>query len=520
MKPIKTLLMTGIILCLCACNLPKPVKEATLPPEFARLTLAATLFPVTPKAEEQTLAATPEPAIIMPTENAQPLPVLDTPQPLMLLNDDYFRYTIKSGETLPALAARFDVLPEEILATRLLSATGFLPVGLEVAIPNTFTHHAPYTDVLLPDSEILYSAAAADFDVALEVRNAGGYLNQHKEYVSNIMLGGAEIVHLVAIETSTNPRLLLAFLEYRSGWVFSNPPGAVSNKYPLGFQSADAGLYKELMIAARLLAQGYYGWRDGSFEKLTFADRTAVYAAPAVNAGTVALQNLFAPLYGQDAWFEALYGAGGFITFFIQHYGDPWVRAASAEPIFADGVQPPELALPFRPGMRWSLTAGPHVSWQTGTPRGALDFAPPLDAKGCTTSYAWVTASAAGLVVRADRGVVALDLDGDGNEGTGWVIIYMHIATSERAKVGDFLALDDNIGHPSCEGGRATGTHFHVAHKLNGEWLALDAALPVKLSGWQAIRGEGAYEGAIMRDGVTITALPYGSVANSLFRDQ
>ncbi len=46
---------------------------------------------------------------------------------------------------------------------------------------------------------------------------------------------------------------------------------------------------------------------------------------------------------------------------------------------------------------------------------------------GCVQSDLWVVAVADGLIIRADQGRVIQDLDGDGNEGTGWIVLYMHI---------------------------------------------------------------------------------------------
>ncbi len=86
--------------------------------------------------------------------------------------------------------------------------------------------------------------------------------------------------------------------------------------------------------------------------------------------------------------------------------------------------------------------------------------------------------------------MVALDLDGDGDEGTGWVLIYQHMASEGRAAVGTWLQQDAPVGHPSCEGGQATGTHLHLARKFNGEWVGVGEPLPLVLSGWLAVAGE------------------------------
>jgi hypothetical protein len=65
---------------------------------------------------------------------------------------------------------------------------------------------------------------------------------------------------------------------------------------------------------------------------------------------------------------------------------------------------------------------------------------------------------------------------------------------------------DTKLGHPSCEGGFATGTHLHVARKYNGEWIAADGPLPFNLDGWTAHSNGQPYKGTLTRDGKTITA--------------
>jgi len=64
-----------------------------------------------------------------------------------------------------------------------------------------------------------------------------------------------------------------------------------------------------------------------------------------------------------------------------------------------------------------------------------------------------VTSVADGLVVRTGDGEVLLDLDGDGYEQTGWVILFMHIETRDRVRPGQYVQVGELVGHPSCEGG-------------------------------------------------------------------
>jgi LasA protease len=164
--------------------------------------------------------------------------------------------------------------------------------------------------------------------------------------------------------------------------------------------------------------------------------------------------------------------------------------------------------LPFAPGETWSLTGGPHLAWGIGSAWGGIDFAPANVEKGCSVSRYYATAAAPGLVVRSGRSVVLIDLDGDGFEGTGWVLLYLHIASQDRIPAGTRVNTDDPIGHPSCEGGVATGTHVHLARKYNGEWLAASGPVPMLLSGWQVWSGEKPYSGALTRGDEIVTARP------------
>ena len=88
-----------------------------------------------------------------------------------------------------------------------------------------------------------------------------------------------------------------------------------------------------------------------------------------------------------------------------------------------------------------------------------------------------MAAAAAGLVVRTGPGLVVEDLDGDGYEQTGWVVVYLHIEARDRVPEGTWVATGDYLGHASCEGGVATGTHLHIARKFNGEWVPADGRL-------------------------------------------
>jgi murein DD-endopeptidase MepM/ murein hydrolase activator NlpD len=132
----------------------------------------------------------------------------------------------------------------------------------------------------------------------------------------------------------------------------------------------------------------------------------------------------------------------------------------------------------------------------------------------------WVVASAPGLVVRSENGLVVVDLDGDGYEQTGWNIIYLHMATSQRIAVGTWVETGDRLGHPSCEGGIATGTHLHMARKYNGEWVPAEGPLAFVLSGWKAKAGSIVNSGWLIKDNQVVRSNIYGTSASHIVRSE
>jgi LasA protease len=430
-----------------------------------------------------------------------------------------FHYYVQPGDTLQALAGRFEIEAGQITAEQPIPERGYLPIGLLLVIPNQLEEQPRFSRPVLPDSELIGSPSAAGFDVAAFVDQAGGYLSDYWETIQGERISGAEIVARVALESSVNPRFLLALLEYRSGWIYGQPADAKSEQYPIGFNIPGwEGLYKELVITATHLNMAYYGWRAGTITEMKFTDGSRVRMNPELNAGSATVQHLLAKLYDPQPWEEAMFGEDNFPAFYQALFGDPWRRAEEVEPLFPSGLAQPELELPFQPGERWSLTGGPHESWKTGSPRGALDLAPVTGEPECAVSKAWVTAAAPGLVVRSERNAVVVDLDGDGYEETGWAVLYFHVADKERVAEGTWVAVNDRIGHPSCEGGNVTGTHVHVARKYNGEWMAADGPLPFVMSGWQVIAYEKNYQGELRKGAQAAVASPVGPQTSILTR--
>lgn len=469
---------------------------------------AASPTPVTPTVPASPtipLTATPgEPvAPVSPTPPPTPTPNgADLPATVL--------YEVQPGDTLRSLAVRFGVLAEEIspVEGNLPAEDQLLDIGQLLVIPRRLGPTGP-SQKLLPDSEFVFSPHAVDFDAVDFANEQGGFLGEYQEFVYGRWRSGGEVIELAARDNSVNPRLLLAVLEYESGWVRnSTRPSGDAFSYPLGHRDPETiGLFRQLTWLANAMGEGYYAWRMGTLTELAFSDTTVVRLAPEINAATVAIQTFYAERLTGRRWAEAV-SDQGLLAVYTNLFGDPW---QFQHPLFEPGIRQPDMILPFIPNRTWAFTGGPHGAWEREAAWAALDFAPPSLESGCVDSDEWVVAAADGLVLRSANGVVVLDLDGDGREQTGWVLLYLHLEDRSRVEVGDFVEQGDLLGHPSCEGGIATGTHIHLARKYNGEWILADGPLPFTLSGWVAQAGLEPYQGALVNGDQTVLACTCGS---------
>ena len=236
---------------------------------------------------------------------------------------------------------------------------------------------------------------------------------------------------------------------------------------------------------------------------------------PWQNAGSVALQYYYSKIYSGDKFYGAI-GSEGLAHVYQNLFGDPWTDPVITLP---GSLQQPTLHFPFQPGRSWTYTGGPHTGWGTGEPFSAIDFAPASDTHGCFTAATdeYATAMADGLVVRSDIDGTIIDLDKDGDERTGWVLYYLHLATNARVHAGREVKAGEPIGYPSCEGGHVTGTHVHIARKYNGEWILADGPLAFNLEGWIVHNGSKAYEGTLTRGALKVIACACSDSASQVF---
>lgn len=472
-------------------NVEKPGVATTIPTPTRHLGPTPTLAPLSVSLPPARLPGAP---IASPTPN--PARALPTPR------QDAEQYVVQPGDTLGLIAQRYGVSVDALMQANGLGDPNLLSVGQILNIPAPQPGEAGPSFKVIPDSELVYGPASATFDVEAFVQEKSGYLAAYTEDVHDETLSGAQIVTLVAQNYSVNPRLLLALLEYQSGWVTNPTPYLVD--YPLGLDDPwHEGLYLQLTWTADTLNRGFYLWKVNAVSTWVLADGSVVPVDPTINAGTAGVQNFFASLDNSFTWFSDTTAFGLFQTYFFL-FGNPFDLAI--EPLVPDNLKQPPMQLPFEPGVTWSFTGGPHGGWDTGSAWAAIDFGPPGDTAGCVLSDEWVVAVADGYIIRAGDGAVMQDLSGDGYEQTGWVVFYMHIETRDRIAARTYVYAGERIGHPSCEGGVSNGTHVHIARKYNGEWIPADDKIPFVLDGWVSSGNGTEYDGFLTRNGQVVEA--------------
>ena len=473
--------------------------EETTAPKVGATKLPATYTPtpavtVNPTAVTTT-TATKTPSVV-DAASAMSTPTAVVPQarpPGPTVSPDLACEYAKIGRNqfLSNIAARQGVSVADIAEHSGIENPDLVGVGQGIIIPHPAKYYTP-DDILLPDSELIYGLGYVDFDIHEFVGSQPGYLasfsmvNEFGETWT-----GADIIERVALRFSVGPRVLLALMEARSGWVTNPEPSAYEIERPVGHRGGPGNLLIQLEWAANELNKGFYGWQDRGETAIRFRDGVIARGAPGLNPGTVAIQRVLAR-DSNYADIEAELTA--FSAAYERLFGDP--DQYDAGPVLPAGLEQPDLQLPWAKGEMWYLSGGPHGGWGSGSGWAALDFVPE-DAVpgGCIPSDSWATAAASGLVARNDRGEVLIDLDEDGDVRTGWVLQYLH--TTDRVAAGETLAAGDPVGRPACDGGAAISTHLHIARRYNGLWVAAAGPVPFDLGGWQATGGF-AYEGGMI----------------------
>lgn len=508
----------GLLTVLTACVREQPniiIITATFPPNIAQAPTQPLIVASTATNIPQStpiLSPVPQQPLSNPTPNATP-PPLDIPS----------THIVQSGDTLSGIAVTYGVSVDAILAVNELLNPNVLSVGQSINLPDVPQQYTPNFKII-PDSRLVRAPNSRNFDVAQFIANQTGYITQATDEVTIRIANGAgfprqetatQIVERVAIEYSVDARILLAMLEFRAGWLSNPNPREDLLIRPLVSEATapnSEGLYKQLSWLANELNRGYYAYKYRGLSTITLADETRLLINPELNPATIAVQYVLG-LDGtpQQTWLLESQ-IGGLYAIYASYFGDPFIDAV--EPLVPNNLQQPQLQLPFEAGVEWRYTGGPHGGWGNGSAWASLDFAPSeqaLNGSLCFTANTWLTAVAPGVIARSGEGTVVLDLDGDGDESTGWSIHYLHIADDGIVQEGIRLNTGDRIGRPSCAGGFSTATHVHIGRRFNGEWLPADCQAclpnyqvsPFVLGNWTTIGIEGQYYQGFLFNGTT-----------------
>ncbi|MCY4064547.1 MAG: LysM peptidoglycan-binding domain-containing protein [Chloroflexi bacterium] len=446
---------------------------------------------------------------------------LDAPAAAAEIRDGQLAsHTVQRGDTLTRIAERYDVSINALLNANNLPNPDFLEVGQVINLPQTPVEYTPAFRIL-PDSRLVRSVDAFRFDTDAFLRSQAGMLPQINVFTPTRLADGtqrsdaltaSQIIERVSREYSVDARLLLAFLEYFAGLVTASTEEEEALLYPFvapdaSTQTGRKGLYAQLSLMADRLNQGYYDWKYRSKTILEAVDGSRLNFHPDLNAATIGVQFAIAQMRSLEQW-ESDVGEAGLFETYRRLFGDPFEDAH--ETTAADLVQP-LLTLPFPRGDVWRFTGGFHGGWGNGSAWSAVDFAPPDEDKTswCYTSNFPITAIARGIIARIDDGVIVLDLDGDGNEGSGWTILYLHISPHDAVHEGQVVDAGNILGYTSCAGGFSTATHLHIARRFNGEWIPADcnrcppgvAVPPFVMSNWKVLGlGSQLYQGFLVNN--------------------
>lgn len=427
-------------------------------------------------------------------------------------------HTVQPGDTLTRIADRYNVSINALLRANDLPNPDFLEVGQVISLPQTPVEYTPAFRIV-PDSRLVRSAGAISFDTEAFIRSQSGMLPEINVFTPTRLADGtqrsdaltaSQIIERVSREYSVDARLLIAFLEHFSGLVTRPTDVEEALLYPLATPQATTlagrkGLYAQLSWLADQLNQGYYDWKYRGKTILEAADGSRLNFHPDLNAGTIGLQFAIAQLRGFEHW-ESDVGETGLFETYRRLFGDPFEDAHETT---AAALAQPALTLPFPRGDVWRFTGGFHGGWGNGSAWSAVDFAPPdeEDAGWCYTSSFPITAIAPGIIARIDDGVIVLDLDGDGNEGSGWTILYLHVSPHDALRESQVVDAGNILGYTSCAGGFSTATHLHIARRFNGEWIPADCnrcppgsvVPPFVMSNWKVVGlGSQLYQGFLV----------------------
>ena len=170
------------------------------------------------------------------TERAYESSDLHLPTPIF-----FEQHMVTWGETLSLIAARYGASVNNLMAINGLQNPDLLQLGQVIKLPSPPQSYTPGF-AILPDSRLVRSKDAADFDVASFIAAQPGILASLKGAVDTRLADGSartdilpasDIVKRVSLEYSVDPRILLAILEYHLGLLSRHDLELVQPSIPL-----------------------------------------------------------------------------------------------------------------------------------------------------------------------------------------------------------------------------------------------------------------------------------------------
>lgn len=147
---------------------------------------------------------------------------------------------VQGGDTLGIIAQRYGVSLEQLTDANQLANPNLLEVGQTLTISVATPQGLAPAFKIIPNSELVNGPASIGFDTEGFIRTRGGFLAQYTEEVDEKTLTGAQIVDRIAQDYSVSPRLLLAVLQYQSGWLDRTDIKEGKKDFPMGVRVSGA----------------------------------------------------------------------------------------------------------------------------------------------------------------------------------------------------------------------------------------------------------------------------------------
>ena len=129
---------------------------------------------IAPTADSSIIEAQISETAQAPTNTPAPSDPTPTMTPtLPIVNTTPIIYYTQAGDTLPVVAVRFGVQPDEISSPEEIPERAIFNPGQLLIIPNRLANTTS-SQHFMPDSEVVYSPSGIDFDVKTFVEQAGG----------------------------------------------------------------------------------------------------------------------------------------------------------------------------------------------------------------------------------------------------------------------------------------------------------------------------------------------------------